>query len=151
MAMNKDKINPVSHPSDTIPVEEVLRYKNIWRSIAYLIMLVIIVLSLIPDPGDVTPFSASDKLMHILAYAVSMLWFGLCLSLGGCGMMLQPAFSDCLFLDLLSHLQDFGTAAEVDVCRRQVGQALVVAMVVVVIDEGGDLSFEVSGQVVVFH
>jgi hypothetical protein len=67
------------------------------------------------------------------------------LSLGGRGLVLQPAFLDCLFLDLLSHLQDFGTAAVVDIGRGQIAQALVVAMVIVVIDEGANLSFEVSG------
>lgn len=55
-----------------------LRYKNAWRSIAWLIILVIIVLSLIPDPDKITPFSASDKIMHALAYGVAMFWFGLC-------------------------------------------------------------------------
>ncbi len=60
--------------------------------------------------------------------------------------MLQPAFSDCLFLDLLSHLQDFRASSVVDVGGRQIAQALVVAMVVVVIDEGADLAFQVAGQ-----
>jgi VanZ family protein len=64
--------------SGTISAGGALKYKNLWRSIAYLIIIVIIVLSLIPDPDKLTPFSASDKLMHTLAYAVSMLWFGLC-------------------------------------------------------------------------
>ena len=76
--MSKNKLNPDINLSGTIPEEGELRYKNIWRSLAYLIILVIIVLSLIPDPDKITPFSASDKLMHTLAYAVSMLWFGFC-------------------------------------------------------------------------
>ena len=63
--------------SDINPAEE-LRYKHLWRSIAYLIILAIVFLSLMPDPQKVTPFSASDKLMHTLAYGVSMIWFGLC-------------------------------------------------------------------------
>lgn len=65
--------------------------------------------------------------------------------------MQQPAVSGCLLLDLLSHLQDFDSAAEVDASGGQVGQALVIAMVVMVIGEGTDLSFEVAGQVVVFQ
>ena len=48
--------------------------------------------------------------------------------------MLQPAISDCLLFDLLSHLQDFRAAPVVDVSRGQVVQALVVAVVVVVFD-----------------
>ena len=65
--------------------------------------------------------------------------------------MLQPAFSDCLFLDLLSHLQDIRAAAVVDVGGCQIGQALVGSMVVVVIDEGADLPFKVAGQEIVFQ
>lgn len=76
MTGNKEKSD--ADLPDAKPVEGALRFINIWRSIAYLIILVIIVLSLIPNPEDITPFSASDKLMHTLAYAVSMFWFGLC-------------------------------------------------------------------------
>ncbi len=65
--------------------------------------------------------------------------------------MLQPAFSDCLFLDLLSHLQDLRAAALIDVGGCQVGEALVVSMVVVMLDEGVDLPFQVAGQEVVFE
>ena len=65
--------------------------------------------------------------------------------------MLQPSLSDCLFFDLLSHLQDLGAVAVVDIGRRQIAQALVVAEVVEVIDEGADLSFQVAGQEVVFQ
>lgn len=55
--------------------------------------------------------------------------------------MLQPTFSDCLLLDLLSHLRDFGAASEIDVGRCQVGQALVVTMIFRVIHKGADLPF----------
>lgn len=65
-------------------------------------------------------------------------------------MVQQLAFSDCLLLDLLSLLEDFGAAVDVDVGRRQVGQALVVTVVVVLIDEGTDLPFQVAGQEVVW-
>ncbi|MBN2419751.1 MAG: VanZ family protein [Deltaproteobacteria bacterium] len=76
MAVQKN--NPNINSSSAITEEAVLRYRNVYRSIAYIIILVIIVLSVIPDPDTITPFSASDKFLHTLAYAVSMLWFGLC-------------------------------------------------------------------------
>ncbi len=63
-------------------------------------------------------------------------------------LVLQPAVSDCLLLDLLSDLQDFDSETEVDVSGGQVGQTLVVALVVVVIDEGTDLSEIAEGLVV---
>ena len=65
--------------------------------------------------------------------------------------MLQPAFSDCLYFDLLSHFQNLWTSAVIDVGGCQVAQALVVAVVVVVIDECADLTFEIPGQEVVFQ
>ena len=76
--MNEDKREQHIDPSGKMPVEAALRHKNIWRSIAWLIILAIIVLSLMPNPDRLTPFSASDKFLHALAYGVSMLWFGLC-------------------------------------------------------------------------
>lgn len=65
--------------------------------------------------------------------------------------MLQAALSDCLFLDPLSFSQNGFVPAEVDVSRCDVAQALVVALVVVVIDEGPDPTFEIAGQVIVFQ
>lgn len=65
--------------------------------------------------------------------------------------MLQAALPDGLFLDLLSRFQDLRAAAMVHVGRREVAEALVVASVVVVIDEGADLPLEVSRQEVVFQ
>jgi len=65
--------------------------------------------------------------------------------------VLQAAFSDCLFLDLLSHLQDLCASSVIDVGGRQIVQALVVTMVVVVVDESADLAFQIAGQEVVFQ
>ena len=65
--------------------------------------------------------------------------------------MLQAAFSDCLFLDLLSHLQDLCASSVIDVGGRQIVQALVVTMVVVVIDEGFDLPLQITWQVIVLQ
>ena len=65
--------------------------------------------------------------------------------------MQQAAFSDCLFLDLLSHFQDLGSTSVVDIGGRQVAQAFVVSMVVVVADEGADLPFQVAREEVVLE
>jgi hypothetical protein len=69
----------------------------------------------------------------------------LCLSLGGSGLVLQAAFSECQFLDLLSYHQDLRASALVDIGRGEIAEALVVAVVVVVIDEGADLLYQVAG------
>ena len=59
--------------------------------------------------------------------------------------MLQAALSDCQFLDLFPFSDDGLAAPEVDVGGCDVVQALVVALVVVVIDEGPDLAFNTNG------
>ena len=71
-------IKSESNSADTNLPERRLRHISVWRSIGYLITLSIVVLSLIPDPERITPFSFSDKFLHVLAYAFSMFWFGLC-------------------------------------------------------------------------
>jgi len=48
--------------------------------------------------------------------------------------------------DLLSLFQDLLIAAEVDIGGRQVSEALVVALIVVMVDEGGDLPFQGGGE-----
>ncbi len=65
--------------------------------------------------------------------------------------MAQAAVSDGQFLDLVPCLEDGCAPAEVDVGGGEVGQALVVAMVVVVVDEGGDGSLELAGEEVVLQ
>ena len=65
--------------------------------------------------------------------------------------MLQAPMFDGLAFDVGPLAQDVGGSAEVGVCRRHVAQALVVAGVVVVLDEDADLGLQVAGQEVVFQ
>ena len=65
--------------------------------------------------------------------------------------MQQAAVLDCLSFDLFSLHEDCLAAPEVDVGGRKVADALVVAKVIVVGDEGFDFGFEVAGQVVVLE
>ena len=61
------------------------------------------------------------------------------------------AFSDGLSFDLGSCGEDALTTPEVDIGRRQIVQALVIAAVIVVLDEGRDSAFEIAGQIVVLE
>ena len=65
--------------------------------------------------------------------------------------MVQAAVLDGLLFYAPPFGQDGFTAAEVDVSRGEVGDALVVAVVVIVIDEGGDCCFEFALEDVVFQ
>src|SRR5262249_39903400 len=65
--------------------------------------------------------------------------------------MLQAAVGHSLSLDPLSLCQDGGPAPEVDVGRGESVDGLVITAAVVVVDEGGDLGFEIARQEVVFQ
>ena len=70
------------------------------------------------------------------------------LMLSGLAAMLQASGFDGVAFDPFSFQQDGLTTPEVDVGRRQVGDALVVSQMVVVGDEVADLDLEVAGQIV---
>ena len=63
--------------------------------------------------------------------------------------MLQAAFLDCQFLDFLPFSDDGFVTPKVDVGGCDVVNALVIALMIVVIDEGFDLGFEIAGQEVI--
>jgi hypothetical protein len=63
----------------------------------------------------------------------------------GCfGEVESTAIGDGLLFDLASHGEDALATPEVDIGRRQIVQALVIAAVIVVLDKGGSVSSAVS-------
>lgn len=65
--------------------------------------------------------------------------------------MLPAPQVDGSALDVLAPFEDSIAASEVDVGRREIVQAFVVAAVIVVLDEVGDGALEIAGQEVVFE
>ena len=65
--------------------------------------------------------------------------------------MLQASVVNGLSLDPLSFCQDIGAAPKVDVGWGEIVDALVVTAAIVVVDEGGDLGFEIAREEVVFQ
>jgi hypothetical protein len=65
--------------------------------------------------------------------------------LGGLPLMVQVVVFDGEFLDLFSAFYNGRGATEVNVGERNLADAFVVALVVVVLDEGSNLVFEVTG------
>ncbi len=65
--------------------------------------------------------------------------------------MLQASILDGETFDPLSFTQDFRRASEVDVGRREIAQALVIAAMIVMLDEGGDPGFKVVRKIVVLE
>jgi hypothetical protein len=64
-------------------------------------------------------------------------------------LMLRATVCDCPALDPFAFEEDGLSAPEVDVSRGKIVEALVIAGMVVMRHEGGDLAFEIAGQVVV--
>ena len=60
--------------------------------------------------------------------------------------MVQAAIGDGLAFDPFAFEQNGLAAPEVDVGRGEIAWALVVAAMVVVLDKGRDLAFEVDGR-----
>ena len=73
------------------------------------------------------------------------------LMLSRLALMVQAAVLDSQFLDPFSPFNDGGVSAEVGIGGGDVAEALVVAVVVIMVDESADLAFEISGQVIVFQ
>ena len=65
--------------------------------------------------------------------------------------MLQAPVFDGPSFDLLPFQQNGLASPEVDIGRCQIVQALVMALMIVVRDEGLDLGFEITGQIVVLE
>lgn len=63
--------------------------------------------------------------------------------------MLQATVCDGVALDTLTFCEDRLSSAEVDVSRGQIVDALVIAGMIVMFDEGGDLPLEIARQVIV--
>jgi hypothetical protein len=70
-----------------------------------------------------------------------------------CGLlsMQQAAICNCLSFDPFSFDQNGLASPEVDVGGRQVADALMIAQVIVIGDEGLDLGFEIARQVIVLE
>ena len=65
--------------------------------------------------------------------------------------MMQTPLLHRLFLDLVSSSEHLLGSAKIDICRREIVQGLMVALVVVIIHKAGDLNFQLSGQEVILQ
>ena len=65
--------------------------------------------------------------------------------------MLQATVCEGGKLDAFAFCEDHWSATEVDVSRREVVDALMIAAVIVVLDEGSDLPFEIGRQLVIIE
>ena len=66
-------------------------------------------------------------------------------------LVLQATIGDGLSFDPFAFEEDGLSPSEVDIGRREIGQALVVSRMVVMSHEGRDLAFEIAGPVIVLE
>ena len=66
-------------------------------------------------------------------------------------MVQQAAIGNCLAFDPFPFDQNGLASSEVDIGGRQVADALMIAQVIVIGDEGLDLGFEIAWEVIVFE
>ncbi len=52
-----------------------MRFRRLWLFIGFVLVMLVIAVSLMPNPPSVAAFKGSDKLGHFAAYALMMLWF----------------------------------------------------------------------------
>jgi hypothetical protein len=76
---------------------------------------------------------------------------GLRVDLSCFGFVVQAAQSDCVSFDPFAFEQDGLAASEVNVGRGEIVEALVVSSMIVMLDEGRDLGFEVLLEEIVFQ
>ena len=59
-------------------------------------------------------------------------------------LMVQAEFLHCQFIDLFPPLEDDGITPEEGICGRDIVEALMVAVIIVMIDEVADLHLEIA-------
>ena len=97
-----------------------LIYRNLWVIVAWVLVVAVVYLSLVPSPPQV-PGRLGDKGGHVLAYASPMFWFG-CLYAGrarsraAVGLALMG-----LVLELLQGLGDHRVAEPMDMVANLSG------------------------------
>jgi len=101
-----------------------LRYLKIWLMLGWAQVCLIILLSLTPSPVELPGLIGMDKLIHLLAYAFVMLWFGLCYTPCGAynrlgiGLVLMG-----IFLELIQSIIGYRSMSYVDMTANFLGVA----------------------------
>jgi hypothetical protein len=56
-------------------MHKTLAHFRLWRALGWLIVAAIIVVTLVPEPESLRELDYNDKLGHLIAYGLLMLWF----------------------------------------------------------------------------
>lgn len=102
------------------------RVRTSWIACGWLIIAVVLVLSLIPPPIAVErAFEFRDKLLHALAYALLMAWFGVACKRGHWAAIAVALAAYGGGIEFLQGMTAYRSATIGDVCANITGIAVV--------------------------
>jgi VanZ family protein len=97
----------------------------IWLTLGWLLILVVVFLSLWPEPPQPLEFEQSDKFAHVIAYLTLMLWFANIYPLSSQRLLLCVAFIAMgILLEFLQNMSEYRTFSYVDMIADAFGVLL---------------------------
>lgn len=118
----KGKDNPGIIKHETGSLNEDLRFRGIWRIIAFMNIGIIIILSVVPGPEDMGQIIGLDKLMHVFAYTFTMFWCNMCypekkyIMLFSAGLILMG-----IALEIIQGLTEYRMMSSYDMIANSIG------------------------------
>ena len=98
------------------------RYAKLWLILGWLLVALIIFLSLYPKPPQPLEFEQSDKVSHILAYMILMLWFANIYPQRSSQLQLSIGFFVMgVCLELLQGMTQYRTFSYIDMLANGIG------------------------------
>jgi len=99
-----------------------LRLRRLWQAIGWGYVGLVIYYSLNPSPPDLPGFQGADKLAHVGAYAIMILWFGF-IYLPGPRLLILGVFFVALgvFLDFVQGMTGFRSTEPLDMIANACG------------------------------
>ncbi|NIP99328.1 MAG: VanZ family protein [Nitrospinaceae bacterium] len=101
-----------------------LRYESLWKALGYLYLGVLVIMSLVPAPPPVIEFRWMDKVLHVLAYALLMLWFAQLYPRSRYGILVVAFIVLGILLEYLQSLTGYRKGDWADVAANSFGTLL---------------------------
>ncbi len=71
-----EKVGILVNDDEEAGLLNTLRFPNLWLAIGFVLITLVIVASLMPNPPHVAQFRGNDKMGHFAAYVAMTFWFG---------------------------------------------------------------------------
>ena len=73
--MTGSRAHGIQKPTGCLFLIERFKFLKLWLAIGWVLILLVVFASLLPNPPEVVAFEQGDKLGHLVAYLSLMLWF----------------------------------------------------------------------------